>query len=194
MRRVSRYQYQAGTAHRAAVAHVASSRAHHRRRGPARAGRELRHRPPTAPPPARQAAALAAQTATAGCRGVTPAVFPAQGFITNPARTQGGHLWWRYAGDGTSVCIGTVVELVQYNVPTTKTWRVIVFTAQNPGGVTVARQAFTLGRGVYYWSFGVHRVFSGLSAVCLTATESFGMSCLHFTRRWLGRMREGPGG
>jgi hypothetical protein len=136
---------------------------------------------PSAPPPARQAATLAAQTATAGCRGVTPAVFPAQGFITNPARTQGGHLWWRYAGDGTSVCIGTVVEFVQYNGPTTKTWRVIVFTAQNPGGVTVAGQAFTLGRGVYYWSFGVHRVFSGLSAVCLTATESFGMSCLHFT-------------
>ncbi len=143
---------------------------------------------PSAPPAARQAATLAAaqaaqtaQTAADGCRGVTPAVFPAQGFITNPARTQGGHLWWRYAGDGTSVCIGTVVQWVQYNVTTAKTWRVIVFTAQNPGGVTVARQTFTLGRGVYFWSFGVHRVFSGLSAVCLTATESFGMSCLPFT-------------
>ena len=135
---------------------------------------------PSAPPPARQAATLAAQTVTAGCRGVTPAVFPAQGFIANPARTQGGHLWWRYAGDGTSVCIGTVVEFVQYNVTTTKTWRVIVFTAQNPGGVTIASQTFTLGRGVYFWSFGVHRVFSGLSAVCLTASESFGMSCVHF--------------
>ncbi len=135
---------------------------------------------PSAPPAARQAATLAAQTVTAGCRGVTPAVFPAQGFIANPARTQGGHLWWRYAGDGTSVCIGTVVEFVQYNVTTTKTWRVIVFTAQNPGGVTIASQTFTLGRGVYFWSFGVHRVFSGLSAVCLTASESFGMSCVHF--------------
>ena len=150
---------------------------------------------PSAPPAARQGANPAAgqaatlagqtdqtdQTAQAGCRGVTPAVFPAQGFITNPARTQGGHLWWRYAGDGTSVCIGTVVQWVQYNVTTAKTWRVIVFTAQNPGGVTVARQTFTLGQGVYFWSFGVHRVFSGLSAVCLTATESFGMSCLPFT-------------
>ena len=85
---------------------------------------------PSAPPAARQGANPAAgqaatlagqtdqtdQTAQAGCRGVTPAVFPAQGFITNPARTQGGHLWWRYAGDGTSVCIGTVVQWVQYNV------------------------------------------------------------------------------
>ncbi len=136
---------------------------------------------PSAPPAAQRAAALAAQTATDGCRGVTPAIFPAQGFITNPARTQGGHLWWRHAGDGTSVCIGTVVEWVQYNVTTTKTWRVIVYTAQNPGGVTIARQTFTLGRGVYFWGFGVHRVFSGLSAVCLTATESFGMSCVRFS-------------
>ena len=146
----------------------------------------------TASPPAPaghpQAATLAAQTgapqnagaAATGCRGVTPAVFPAQGFITNPNRSQGGHLWWRFAGDGTSVCIGTVVEFVQYNVTTTKTWRVIVFTAQNPGGVTVARQTFTLNRGDYFWSFGLHRVFSGLSAVCLAADESFGMSCLHF--------------
>ena len=123
---------------------------------------------------------MAAETeaAAAGCRGVIPAVFPAQGFITNPNRSQGGHLWWRFAGDGTSVCVGTVVEFVQYNATTAKTWRVIVYTAQNPGGVTIARQTFTLGRGVYFWSFGVHRVFSGLSAVCLTATESFGMSCV----------------
>jgi hypothetical protein len=145
---------------------------------------------PSAPP---AAATLAAKTGTAagagagagaaagavGCRGVTPAVFPAQGFITNPSRSQGGHLWWRFAGDGTSVCIGTAVEFVQYNATTAKTWRVIVYTAQNPGGVTIARQTFTLGRGVYFWSFGVHRVFSGLSAVCLTATESFGTSCVH---------------
>jgi hypothetical protein len=138
---------------------------------------------PSAPPATATLAAArtgAAAQAVAGCRGVTPAVFPARGFITNPNRSQGGHLWWRFAGDGTSVCIGTVVEFVQYNVTTAKTWRVIVYTAQNPGGVTIARQTFTLGRGVYYWSFGVHRVFSGLSAVCLTATESFGMSCVHF--------------
>jgi hypothetical protein len=138
---------------------------------------------PSAPPATATLAArtgASAQAAAAGCRGVTPAVFPARGFITNPNRSQGGHLWWRFAGDGTSVCIGTVVEFVQYNVTTTKTWRVIVYTGQNPGGVTIARQTFTLGRGVYYWSFGVHRVFSGLSAVCLTATESFGMSCVRF--------------
>jgi len=125
-------------------------------------------------------AGAAAQAAT-GCLGVTPAIFPAQGFITNPGRSQGGHLWWRFAGDGTSVCIGTVVEFVQYNTTATKTWRVIVYTNQNPGGVTVARRTFTLNRGDYFWGFGVHRVFTGLTAVCLAADESFGMSCVHFS-------------
>jgi hypothetical protein len=125
-------------------------------------------------------AGAAAQAAATGCLGVTPAIFPAQGFITNPNRSQGGHLWWRFAGDGTSVCIGTVVEFVQYNVTTTKTWRVIVYTAQNPGGVTVAKRTFTLKQGDYFWGFGLHRVFSGLTAVCLTADDSFGMSCVHF--------------
>lgn len=122
-----------------------------------------------------------AQAAATGCLGVTPAIFPAQGFITNPGRSQGGHLWWRFAGDGTSVCIGTVVEFVQYNATATKTWRVIVYTNQNPGGVTVAMRTFTLNRGDYFWGFGLHRVFSGLTAVCLTADESFGMSCVHFS-------------
>lgn len=125
-------------------------------------------------------AGAAAQAAT-GCLGVTPAIFPAQGFITNPGRSQGGHLWWRFAGDGTSVCIGTVVEFVQYNATATKTWRVIVYTNQNLGGVTVAMRTFTLNRGDYYWGFGLHRVFTGLTAVCLTADESFGMSCVHFS-------------
>ncbi len=122
----------------------------------------------------------AAQAAATGCLGVTPAIFPAQGFITNPSRSQGGHLWWRFAGDGTSVCIGTVVEFVQYNATATKTWRVIVYTTQNPGGVTVAMRTFTLNRGDYFWGFGLHRVFTGLTAVCLAADESFGMSCVHF--------------
>jgi hypothetical protein len=40
--------------------------------------------------------------------------------------------------------------------------------------------AFTLGRGWYWWSFGVHQVFPDLSAACVTADESFGMPCLHF--------------
>jgi len=123
----------------------------------------------------------AAAQAAAGCLGVTPAIFPAQGFITNPGRSQGGHLWWRFAGDGTSVCIGTVVEFVQYNATATKTWRVIVYTNQNPGGVTVAMRTFTLNRGDYYWGFGLQREFTGLTAVCLTADESFGMSCVHFS-------------
>jgi hypothetical protein len=123
----------------------------------------------------------AGAAAAAGCLGVTPAIFPAQGFITNPGRSQGGHLWWRFAGDGTSVCIGTVVEFVQYNATATKTWRVIVYTRQNPGGVTVAMRTFTLNRGDYFWGFGLHRVFTGLTAVCLAADESFGMSCVHFS-------------
>jgi hypothetical protein len=81
------------------------------------------------------------------------------------------------------VCIGTVVEFVQYNTTATKTWRVIVYTNQNPGGVTVAKRTFTLNRGDYFWGFGVHRVFTGLTAVCLAADESFGMSCVHFSYR-----------
>lgn len=119
-------------------------------------------------------------TAATGCRGVTPEVFPAQGFITNPNRTQAGHLWWRRSASGASVCIGTVVEWVQYNTTATKTWRVIVYTTQNPSGQVVAQRTFTLARGWYFWNFGVHQAFSGLSAVCLTADESFGESCIAF--------------
>jgi len=118
--------------------------------------------------------------AAAGCKGVTPAVFPALGFITNPGRTQGGHLWWRRSAAGGSVCIGTVVEWVQYNTTATKTWRVIAYSAQYPHGQIVASRTFTLGRGVYFWSFGVHQAFPGLSAVCVTADDSFGMPCIDF--------------
>jgi hypothetical protein len=118
--------------------------------------------------------------ASAGCTGVTPAVFPALGFITNSARTQGGHLWWRGSAAGTSVCIGTVVEWVQYNVTAAKTWRVIVYSAAHPGGQVVASRTFTLGRGWYFWNFGVHQAYSGLSAVCVTADDSFGVSCIPF--------------
>jgi hypothetical protein len=73
-----------------------------------------------------------------------------------------------------------VVEWVQYNTTATKTWRVIVYSAQYPGGQVVAEQTFTLGRGWYWWSFGVRQVFPGRSAVCITADESFGVPCLHF--------------
>jgi hypothetical protein len=117
-------------------------------------------------------------TAAVGCRGVTPAVIPAVGFITNPSRTQAGHLWWRAEAGG--VCIGTVIEWVQYNTTATKNWRVIVYSAQHPMGQVVAQRTFTLGRGWYWWSFGVHQVFPGLSAVCVTADDSFGVACLHF--------------
>jgi hypothetical protein len=123
-------------------------------------------------------ASPATATADPGCRGVTAAVIPALGFITNPDRSQGGHLWWRAEPGGT--CIGTVVEWVQYNTTATKTWRVIVYSAQHPGGQVVAEQTFTLGRGWYWWSFGVRQVFPGRSAVCITADESFGVPCLHF--------------
>jgi hypothetical protein len=120
----------------------------------------------------------AAATAAIGCQGVTPAVFPAAGFITNPSRSQAGHLWWRSAMGGT--CIGSVIEWVQYNTTATKTWRVIVYSTQHPNGQVVAQRTFTLGRGWYWWSFGVHQVFPGLKAVCITASDSFGVPCLHF--------------
>ena len=117
-------------------------------------------------------------TADVGCRGVTPGVIPAVGFITNPSRTQAGHLWWRAEAGG--ACIGTVIEWVQYNTTATKNWRVIVYSGQHPMGQVVAQRTFTLGRGWYWWSFGVHQVFPGLSAVCVTADDSFGVACLHF--------------
>jgi hypothetical protein len=122
----------------------------------------------------------AASAASAvGCLGVTPAIIPALGFVTNPSRSQAGHLWYRPSAGG--VCVGSVVEWVQYNAPATKTWRVIVYSARYPNGQVVAQRTFTLGPGWYWWSFGVHQVFSGLSAVCVTADDSFGVPCLHFT-------------
>jgi hypothetical protein len=119
-------------------------------------------------------------TVADGCRRVTQAFLPANGFITSPSRAQGGHLWWRRSADG-SVCIGTVIMWVQYNAAAAKTWRVIVYSARHPGGLTVASRAFTLKRGWYWRGFGVHQAYQGLSAVCVTATESFGMSCVHFS-------------
>ena len=80
------------------------------------------------------------------------------------------------------MCIGTVIMWVQYNATAAKTWRVIVYSAQHPGGLTVASRTFTLKRGWYWWGFGVHQAYQGLSAVCVTATESFGMSCVALQR------------
>jgi hypothetical protein len=125
---------------------------------------------------------LSRPAAAAGCRGVAPATFPALGFITNPHRTQGGHLWWRRSPASNSVCIGTVVEWVQYNTTATKNWRVIVFSAGHPQGQVVKARTFTLNRGWFFWSFGVHQAFTGLSAVCITADDSFGVPCIRFPR------------
>jgi hypothetical protein len=122
----------------------------------------------------------ATTAAGGGCKGVTQALLPANGFITNPSRVQGGHLWWHRSADG-SVCIGTVIMWVRYNTTAAKTWRVIVYSARHPGGLTVASRAFTLKRGWYWRGFGVHQAYPGLSAVCVTATESFGTSCVHFS-------------
>jgi hypothetical protein len=46
------------------------------------------------------AATTTAATTAAGCRGVTEALLPANGFISNPSRAQGGHLWWHRSADG----------------------------------------------------------------------------------------------
>jgi hypothetical protein len=87
-------------------------------------------------------ATTAATTTAAGCRGVTQVLLPADGFITNPSRVQGGHLRWHCSAGG-SVCIGTVIMWVQYNTAAARTWRVIVYSARHPGGLTVASRTFT---------------------------------------------------
>ncbi len=129
--------------------------------------------------------ALAGSSVTASsppgaCTGVTPAVIPALGFIGNPQRTQGGHFWWRGSAAGDTVCVGTVVEWVDYAAQSTKTWEVIAYSASQPGGQVVAERTFTLQPGWYSWQFGVHQAFTGLQAVCITATDSFGQPCVRF--------------
>ena len=44
-----------------------------------------------------------------------------------------------------------------------------------------ASRAFALKQGWYWWGFGVHQAYRGLSAACVTATGSFGTSCVHFS-------------
>jgi hypothetical protein len=126
-------------------------------------------------------ATTTAATTAAGCRGVTPALLPASGFVTNPSRTQGGHLWWQRSADGGSVCIGTVIMWVQYNTTAAKTWQVTIYSSRHPAGLIVASRTFSLKRGWYWWGFGVHQYYQGLNAVCLSATESFGSSCVDFS-------------
>jgi hypothetical protein len=130
---------------------------------------------------ASQASPAASQQAADSCRGLTKEILPAKGFITDPQRDQGGHFWWR-AEPADSVCVGTVVEYVQYNVTATKTWQVIVYDTQNPNGVTVGTETFTLNAGWYLWPFRIRQAFAGLSGVCITAGDSFGVSCIHFVQ------------
>lgn len=125
------------------------------------------------------AAASQGGPAVASCTGVRPVTFPAAGFITNPGRTQGGHTWWRRTASG-AVCIGTVVEFVQYNSDATKTWQVTAYWAQHPDGQVVAGGTFTLNRGWYLSVFRVREAFPGLTQVCITAGDSFGAPCLRF--------------
>lgn len=115
----------------------------------------------------------------AGCRGVTEAIFKARGFITDPARSQGGHMWTHALPDG-STCVGTVVEFVQYNVTMTKNWRVVIYSAAHPRGQVAASRTFTLNQGWYFFPFRIRKPIAGLTAVCITADQAFGTSCVRF--------------
>ena len=77
------------------------------------------------------------------------------------------------------MCIGTVIMWVQYNTTAAKTWQVTIYSARHPAGLIVASRTFSLKRGWYWWGFGVHQYYQGLEAVCVSATESFGMSCVN---------------
>jgi hypothetical protein len=85
--------------------------------------------------------------------------------------------------DRSSTAAGTTTMTATTTMNTTaaKTWRVTVYSARRPGGLTVASRAFTLKRGWHWRGFGMHQAYQGLSAVCVTATESFGTSCVHFS-------------
>jgi hypothetical protein len=129
------------------------------------------------------APAYAASQAPGGCTGVTLAVIPAQGAITNTAGTEGGHLWWRDTAGGT--CVGTVVENVQFTAAAPgRTLRVIIYDTAEPGGLTVAKLPVTAAPGQVSRAFGIHQVFPGLTAVCLAATSpvvpSPDMPCVNF--------------
>ncbi len=129
------------------------------------------------------APAYAASEAPAGCTGVTLAVIPAQGVISDTAGTEGGHLWWRNTAAGT--CVGTVAENLQFIAapPTVPLWlRVIVYDTADPGGLTVGKMQVTADSGPLSMAFGIHQAFPGLSKVCLAASSpvlsSQGMPCV----------------
>jgi hypothetical protein len=106
------------------------------------------------------AIAQATSQAPAGCKGVTLAGIPAQGVITNPGQTEGGHLGLRNTGGRT--CIGTVVAHVELTAAApARTLRVIIFDAAEPGGLTVAKMQVTAGPGPVSRAFGIHQPSAG---------------------------------
>ena len=95
---------------------------------------------------AKAAVAQPASPAGAGCKGVTLAVFPAQGVISDPGQAEGGRLWWQNTAAG--ICIGTVIENVELTAAApARTLRLIVVDTAEPGGLTVAKMPVTAGRG-----------------------------------------------
>jgi hypothetical protein len=116
---------------------------------------------------------LAAGSAAAPgyCTGTAAAAFPAVNGITNKAGTQGGHLWWRAQADGT--CIGTVVVDIDSGITSgSETLRVLAYDDAYPDGVTIIRDVIPApAPGFYQFTFGVHQVFAGLSAVCVGAVS-----------------------
>jgi hypothetical protein len=119
-------------------------------------------------------------TVADGCRGVTQAFLPANGFITNPepgsrrppvVAALGGRQRVHWDRDH----VGAVQRGRGQDLAGDR------LLGAAPGGLTAASRTFTLKRGWYWWGFGVHQAYQGLSAVCMTATESFGMSCVHFS-------------
>jgi hypothetical protein len=122
-----------------------------------------------------QASPASAESSPGYCTGASQARFPAVSGITNAAGTQGGHLWWRDQAGGT--CIGTVVVDVRSAAGAALAWQVIVYDDRDPGGRVIFREALPSPEpGIYQFTFGVHQVFTGLTAVCVGA-----VSCVTFS-------------
>jgi len=121
---------------------------------------------------------LAARSSAAPgyCTGTALTRLPAVGGVTNIAGTEGGHLWWRGRAGG--ICIGTVITDIRSSILTgTETVQVLVYDDPHPGGQVVAARTIPAPEpGTYVFSFGVHRVFAGLTAVCIGA-----LSCIEFS-------------
>jgi hypothetical protein len=122
-------------------------------------------------------ASEASPASTPECFGVKEAMFPPNGFVTDPGRDQGGHMWTQALPDG-STCIGTVVEYMEYAITGTKTWTVIAYSPAHPSGEIIASNTFTLNQGFYLFPFRIRKPFAGLTKVCVSGTEAFGISCV----------------